>query len=76
MAGEEYKHVGDHAQSLEGGGVLAPGETITLTTADVSNDHTTHLIVDGILAPMSELLKADEAEQGADDSGKDKPPKG
>jgi len=53
MAGEEYKYVGDHAQDLESGTVLAPGETVTLDEKGVYGNQA--LIEEGALVPMADL---------------------
>jgi hypothetical protein len=48
----EYKHVGNHAEDLADGRMLAPGETVKLNDKQLAEPHNQRLITEGILLDL------------------------
>jgi hypothetical protein len=61
MAGTEYRNVGDHVEDLASGQTIGPGETVTLSKADLDAPHNQRLLDDGKLMPT----KAKKEEGGS-----------
>jgi hypothetical protein len=51
---DEYYNTSVHAQDLEGGRVLAPGESVKLSEKDAGSGHNAALISEGTLVKKEE----------------------
>lgn len=71
-ATKEFKLVGDHAEDLAAGQMLAPGETIKLKQEDIDDPHNARLIEEGKLLDVEANLHEDGYEEPkADGKGKE-----
>jgi hypothetical protein len=59
MAELEYRFVGNHAQDLADGRMLAPGESVVLSEEDVRDPHNEALLADEVLIPVDEKQAAE-----------------
>lgn len=53
----EYRNIGNHAEDLASGRMLAPGESAELTDEEVKLPHNEDKIASGILLPLGQPKK-------------------
>lgn len=64
MTDEQYTNTSVHAQDLEGGRMLAPGESAELSKDALKEPHNAALVEDGVLVHFDEPDKSGTSRRG------------
>lgn len=54
MAGKKYRYVGNHAETLDDGRPVAPGDYVHLTDEEMKSPQNSSLAAEGVLIGMSD----------------------
>lgn len=66
MASAKFRYVGDHAQDLPGGSLVAPGEFVRLNETEQK-----HVLVQDLLASDRLIATGEASERAADKADRD-----